>query len=135
MIEPSLNVLGEKLEACSTDPLTGFYRNGCCDTGSEDTGSHTVCVIMTEEFLAFSKYLGNDLSTPMPQYRFPGLKAGDRWCLCAARFLQAAQEYAAPQVVLAATHRKATAIVPLSLLMAHAVDRPDTDQSPHAQSS
>lgn len=129
MIEPSINVLGQMLEPCSTDPLTGFYRNGCCDTGTEDAGSHTVCVIATAEFLAFSKYLGNDLSTPMPQYGFTGLKAGDRWCLCAARFLQAAQEFAAPQVVLAATHRKATAIVPLELLIAHAIDRPEGDQS------
>ena len=122
-MEPSLNVLGTRLEPCSTDPLTGFYRNGCCDTGRDDAGSHTVCVIVTAEFLALSKYLGNDLSTPRPEYRFRGLQPGDRWCLCAARFLQAAQEYAAPQVVLAATHIRATDIVPLELLRAHAVDR------------
>lgn len=121
-MEPSLNVLGTRLEPCSTAPLTGFYRNGCCDTGAEDAGSHTVCVVLTAEFLALSKYLGNDLSTPRPEYRFPGLKPGDRWCLCAARFLQAAQEFAAPQVVLAATHIRATDIVPLELLQAHAVD-------------
>lgn len=121
-MEPSRNVLGGPLEPCSRDPLTGFYRNGCCDTGPEDAGSHTVCVILTAEFLALSKYLGNDLSTPRPEYRFPGLKAGDRWCLCAARFLQAAQEFAAPKVVLSATHERATQIVPLELLRAHAVD-------------
>lgn len=124
-MEPSLNVLGTALEPCSADPLTGFYRNGCCDTGPEDRGSHTVCVVVSAEFLALSKYLGNDLSTPRPEYRFPGLKPGDRWCLCAARFLQAAQEFAAPQVVLAATHIRATDIVPLELLKAHAVDAPD----------
>ena len=122
-MEPSLNVLGTELEPCSADPLTGFYRNGCCDTGPEDRGSHTVCVVVSAEFLALSKYLGNDLSTPRPEYRFPGLKPGDRWCLCAARFLQAAQEFAAPQVVLAATHIRATDIVPLELLRAHAVER------------
>lgn len=122
-MEPSLNVLGTALEPCSADPLTGFYRNGCCDTGPEDRGSHTVCVVVSAEFLALSKYLGNDLSTPRPEYLFPGLKPGDRWCLCAARFLQAAQEFAAPQVVLAATHIRATDIVPLELLRAHAVDR------------
>lgn len=121
-MDPSLNVLGTPLKPCSTAPLTGFYRNGCCDTGPQDAGSHTVCVIVTAEFLALSKYLGNDLSTPRPEYRFPGLKPGDRWCLCAARFLQAAQEFAAPQVVLAATHMRATEIVPLELLRAHAVE-------------
>lgn len=121
-MESSLNVLGEPLQPCSSDPLTGFYRDGCCNTGAEDQGSHTVCVIVNAEFLALSKYLGNDLSTPRPEFRFPGLKPGDRWCLCAARFLQAAQEFAAPQVVLDATHAKATEIVPLDLLQAHAVD-------------
>lgn len=121
-MEPSLNVLGTALEPCSADPLTGFYRNGCCDTGPEDRGSHTVCVVVSAEFLALSKYLGNDLSTPRPEYRFPGLKPGDRWCLCAARFLQAAQEFAAPRVVLAATHIRATDVVPLELLKAHAVE-------------
>ena len=122
-MEPSLNVLGTRLEPCSMKPLTGFYRNGCCDTGQGDAGSHTVCVIVDAEFLAVSKYLGNDLSTPRPEFRFDGLKPGDRWCLCAARFLQAAQEFAAPQVVLAATHIRATDIVPLELLRAHAVER------------
>lgn len=121
-MDRSVNVLGGPLAPCSRDPLTGFYRNGCCDTGPEDRGSHTVCVIVTAEFLALSKYLGNDLSTPRPEYRFAGLKPGDRWCLCAARFLQAAQEFAAPHVVLAATHMRATEIVPLELLKAHAID-------------
>ncbi len=118
-MEPSLNVLGEPLLPCSTEPLTGFYRDGCCNTGPEDRGSHTVCVIVNAEFLAISKYLGNDLSTPRPEHRFNGLKPGDRWCLCAARFLQAAQELAAPQVVLEATHARALDIVPLELLKAH----------------
>ena len=125
MMEASENVLGGKLESCSVDPLTGFYRNGCCDTGPEDRGSHTVCVVATAEFLAFSKYLGNDLSTPRPEYGFAGLKAGDRWCICAGRFLQAAQEFAAPKVVLSATHLRATDVVPLELLRAHAVDGPE----------
>ncbi|PZO64749.1 MAG: DUF2237 domain-containing protein [Paracoccus denitrificans] len=120
----SVNVLGGPLEPCSTDPVTGFYRDGCCNTGPEDQGSHTVCVIVTAEFLAFSKYLGNDLSTPRPEYRFAGLKPGDRWCLCAARFVQAAQEFAAPKVVLAGTHELATRIAPRELLLAHAVDAP-----------
>ena len=118
----ALNVLGGALAPCGNEPRTGFYRNGCCDTGPEDHGSHTVCVIATAEFLAYSKYLGNDLSTPRPEYRFPGLRPGDRWCLCAARFLQAAQEFVAPKVVLEATHARALDIVPLSLLQAHAAD-------------
>lgn len=120
-MDPSVNVLGGPLQPCSTSPLTGFYRNGCCDTDAEDRGSHTVCVIVTAEFLAMSKYLGNDLSTPRPEYHFPGLQPGDRWCLCASRFLQAAQEYAAPRVVLEATHRRALDIVPMKLLQMHAV--------------
>lgn len=121
-MEPSLNVLGMRLEPCSMKPLTGFYRNGCCDTGQGDAGSHTVCVIVDAEFLALSKYLGNDLSTPRPEFRFDGLKPGDRWCLCAARFLQAAQEFAAPKVVLESTHARALDIIPLELLRVHAVD-------------
>ena len=121
-MEPSLNVLGGPLAPCSTDPLTGFFRDGCCNTSVQDQGSHTVCVVVTAEFLAISKYLGNDLSTPRPEFRFAGLKPGDRWCLCAARFLQAAQEFAAPNVVLEATHARAIDIVPLELLRAHAVD-------------
>ncbi|MFA5538298.1 MAG: DUF2237 domain-containing protein [Gemmobacter sp.] len=122
MREPSVNVLGGRLEPCSTDPLTGFYRTGCCDTGPEDRGSHTVCAVMTAEFLAMSKYLGNDLSTPRREYGFAGLKPGDRWCLCAARFLQAHAEGVAPQVRLAATHQKALEIVPLEVLRTYALD-------------
>lgn len=121
-MDPSLNVLGSRLEPCSMKPLTGFYRNGCCDTGQGDAGSHTVCVVVDAEFLALSKYLGNDLTTPRPEFRFDGLKPGDRWCLCAARFLQAAQEFAAPKVVLESTHVRALDIIPLELLRAHAVD-------------
>lgn len=122
MKEPSFNILGGPLEPCSTEPLTGFFRNGCCDTGPADRGSHTVCAVMTAEFLALSKYLGNDLSTPRPEYGFAGLKPGDRWCLCAGRFLQAHEEGAAPKVNLAATHRKALEIVPLEILQASASD-------------
>ena len=119
---PSVNVLGEPLEPCSTDPMTGFFRNGACDTCAADQGSHTVCAVMTAEFLALSKYLGNDLSTPRPEYRFKGLKSGDRWCLCASRFLQAAEEGAGPRVHLAATHHNALEVVPLDVLKAHAAD-------------
>ncbi|QFQ86940.1 DUF2237 family protein [Paracoccus kondratievae] len=128
-MDAPINVLGTPLESCSTAPLTGFFRDGCCNTGPEDVGRHTVCVIVTAEFLALSKYLGNDLSTPRPEFRFPGLKPGDRWCLCAARFLQAAEEFAAPKVVLEATHSRTLEIVPLALLQAHAWkpgDRPGT---------
>ena len=117
-----VNVLGGPLEPCSTAPMTGFFRDGHCNTCAADTGSHTVCAVMTAEFLALSKYLGNDLSTPRPEYRFPGLKPGDRWCLCAARFLQAHLEGCAPQVRLQATHARALETLPLDLLMAHAQD-------------
>lgn len=118
----SINVLGGALEPCSTAPLTGFFRDGCCNTGQMDGGLHTVCAVMTDEFLALSKYLGNDLSTPRPEYGFVGLKAGDRWCLCAARFLQAHEEGAAPQVHLAATHRATLSVVPLEVLRLYATD-------------
>lgn len=121
--DPSLNVLGDPLAPCSTDPLTGFFRNGACDTCAEDRGSHTVCAVMTAEFLAFSKYVGNDLSTPRPEFRFPGLKPGDHWCLCAARFLQAHEEGCAPKVNLAATHARAMEIVPLDVLRTYADPR------------
>jgi uncharacterized protein (DUF2237 family) len=113
---PSTNVLGGVLETCSTAPMTGYFRDGCCNTGYMDGGLHSVCAIMTDEFLALSKYLGNDLSTPRPEYGFAGLKAGDLWCLCAARFLQAHEEGAAPQVNLAATHIATLAVVPLEIL-------------------
>jgi uncharacterized protein len=120
--DPSINVLGRALEVCSTAPMTGFFRNGCCDTGPMDRGLHTVCAVMTAEFLALSKYLGNDLSTPRPEYGFAGLKPGDRWCLCATRFLQAHEEGAAPKVRLAATHARTLDIVPLEVLQACAVE-------------
>lgn len=120
--DPSINVLGEPLEPCSTAPMTGFFRNGACDTCAEDSGSHTVCAVMTAEFLAYSRYFGNDLSTPRPEYGFPGLKPGDRWCLCASRFLQAHEEGVAPRITLAATHRRALEVVPLEILQAHALD-------------
>ena len=122
MKEASVNVLGGVLETCSTAPVTGFFRNGCCDTGPMDRGLHTVCALMTDDFLAMSKYLGNDLSTPRPEFGFAGLKAGDQWCLCAARFLQAHEEGAAPRVRLAATHIRTLDIVPLSILRQYAVD-------------
>lgn len=117
--ERSLNVWGGPLQTCSNDPITGFFRNGACDTCAQDSGSHTVCAIMTAEFLAFSKYVGNDLSTPRPEFGFSGLKAGDGWCLCAARFLQAADEGCAPKVNLTATHQRALDIVPLDVLEQH----------------
>lgn len=117
--EDSINVLGHPLSPCSTEPVTGFFRDGHCNTCRADRGSHTVCAVMTEEFLAYSKYVGNDLSTPRPEYHFAGLKAGDHWCLCAARFLQAADEGCAPRVNLQATHRRALDIVPLEMLEAH----------------
>lgn len=114
------NVLGGPLKPCSAEPLTGFYRDGCCNTGPEDVGLHTVCVEVTEEFLAFSAAVGNDLSTPRPEYGFAGLKPGDRWCLCAARWFEAYQHGAAAPVNLAATHEAALTVVPLELLRAHA---------------
>ncbi len=119
--DKSTNVLGSALAPCSTDPLTGFFRDGHCNTCAEDQGSHTVCAVMTAEFLAYSKYVGNDLSTPRPKFRFPGLKPGDKWCLCASRFMQAHDEGCAPKVDLAATHRRALALVPLDILKEHGV--------------
>lgn len=111
-----VNVLGGPLEPCSTAPLTGFFRDGHCNTCAEDHGSHTVCAEMTAEFLAYSKYVGNDLSTPRPEFGFAGLKSGDRWCLCAGRFLQAHDEGCAPRVRLEATHYRALDIVSLDIL-------------------
>ena len=119
---PSRNVLGGVLENCSLKPMTGFFRNGCCDTGAEDVGSHTVCVVMTAEFLAFSKSRGNDLSTPMPEYGFPGLVPGDRWCLCAPRWQEALEADSAPRVVLRATHEGALAYCDLPDLKRYAID-------------
>lgn len=117
---PSINVLGGVLEPCSTRPVTGFYRDGCCNTGAEDIGLHTVCVVLTAEFLVFSRSRGNDLSTPMPQYGFPGLKPGDRWCLCASRWKEAFDANVAPQVVLEATHAVTLHVVSLGDLKQHA---------------
>ena len=119
---PSRNVYGAPLKPCGTRPLTGFFRNGCCETGPHDVGLHTVCAVMTAEFLAFSKMVGNDLSTPVPEYGFPGLKPGDRWCLCAPRWKEALDAGAAPQVVLTSTHEETLAIVPLGVLKDHAVE-------------
>lgn len=119
---PSRNVLGTTLETCSTKPMTGFFRNGCCDTSARDVGSHTVCVVATAEFLDFSKSRGNDLSTPMPAYGFPGLKPGDRWCLCAPRWQEALEAGQAPRVVLRATHEGALEYCALADLKKHAVD-------------
>jgi uncharacterized protein (DUF2237 family) len=116
------NVLGGDLEECSTSPLTGFFRDGCCNTGPEDVGAHVVCTRVTEEFLDFSLSQGNDLLTPMPQYGFPGLKPGDQWCLCASRWVQALGAGAAPQVVLVATHERALEVITLEQLREHAVE-------------
>ncbi len=117
----SVNVLGEQLADCSHDPVTGFFRDGCCNTADEDRGSHTVCAVMTKEFLEFSRSRGNDLSTPRPEFGFPGLKAGDQWCLCAARWREAFQAGCAPRVVLEATHEAALEYVTLDQLRAHAL--------------
>ena len=118
---PSLNVLGGVLETCSIRPMTGFFREGCCDTGPSDLGSHTVCVVLTEEFLDFSQAVGNDLSTPRPEWGFDGLQPGDRWCLCASRWLEAYEAGSAPEVVLGATHARALEIIPIEALTARAV--------------
>ena len=118
--ETAKNVLGGELVPCSLDPVTGFYRNGCCETGPEDLGLHTVCAVMTEAFLAFSKAAGNDLSTPRPEYGFEGLRPGDRWCLCAPRWKEALDAGMAPQIVLESTHEETLAIVPLGVLKDHA---------------
>ncbi len=114
------NVLGDTLESCCTDPMTGFYRDGYCRTGADDTGRHTVCILATDEFLAYSKSVGNDLSTPMPQYAFPGVKEGDKWCLCMLRWKQALDDGMAPQVVLASTHESALTVVSIEDLRRHA---------------
>ena len=119
------NVLGGALEPCSTDPLTGFYRDGSCRTGPQDLGSHTICAVVSGEFLDHQRRIGNDLSTPMPEYRFPGLHPGDRWCVTAQNWLRAHADGVAAPVVLASTHERATEIVPLEVLREHAVDVPD----------
>lgn len=115
------NILGKPLIPCSTHPMTGFYRDGCCHTGPEDHGSHTVCSVMTADFLAYSQKAGNDLSTPRPEYHFTGLKPGDRWCLCAGRWKEAWEAGHAPMVILEATHEKAGQIIPRSVLEEHAL--------------
>lgn len=120
--EDSINVLNGPLAICGTDPITGFFRDGMCNTCTADQGSHTVCAVMTVEFLAYSKYVGNDLSTSRPEFGFVGLNHGDSWCLCASRFMQAAEEGCAPQVHLEATHKRALEFVPLEVLKAYAFD-------------
>ena len=120
--EDQLNIFNEPLEACSFDPVTGFFRSGCCETSEQDIGSHTVCAIMTEEFLKFSKSKGNDLSTPVPAFDFPGLKTGDRWCLCAARWLEAYEAGSAPSIIARATHRRALEIIPMEAMKEFSLD-------------
>ena len=120
--EDLLNIFNEPLEACSFDPVTGFFRSGCCETSEQDTGSHTVCAIMTEEFLKFSKSKGNDLSTPVPAFDFPGLNSGDRWCLCAARWLEAYEANSAPSIIAKATHIRALEIIPMDVIKEFALD-------------
>jgi len=123
-MDSDLNVLGEPLEECGTDPVTGFYRDGCCTSGPEDLGSHTVCAVMTAEFLNHQASVGNDLITPRPEFSFPGLNPGDRWCVVAVRWLQSYQAGAPAPVVLASTHARSLDTIPLSLLRTHAVDVP-----------
>jgi uncharacterized protein (DUF2237 family) len=123
-MDSELNVLGEPLEECGTDPVTGFYRDGCCTSGPEDLGSHTVCAVMTAEFLTHQTSVGNDLVTPRPEFGFPGLKPGDRWCVVAVRWLQAYHAGAAAPVVLASSHARSLDTVPLTVLREHAVDVP-----------
>ncbi len=119
--KPQKNVLGGELKSCSEQPMTGFFRDGCCNTGPHDTGAHTVCAELTAEFLQFSKDAGNDLSTPRPEFAFPGLNPGDRWCLCAARWVEAYEAGAAPRVVLEATHERTLEYVPLATLRRFAI--------------
>lgn len=122
---PDRNVFGTELETCSSDPMTGWFRDGSCQTAPSDTGSHTICAVMTEEFLEHQRRIGNDLTTPMPMYRFPGLIAGDRWCVTAHNWLHAYEDGVAAPVVLGATHERALDLVPIEALQEHAVDVPD----------
>ncbi|TNF36130.1 MAG: DUF2237 domain-containing protein [Gammaproteobacteria bacterium] len=122
LMHPSLNVFGEPLETCCEKPITGFYRDGLCNTSDQDMGSHTVCIEITREFLEFSLFKGNDLSTPIPEFGFPGLKPGDAWCLCAARWVEAYKHGMAPRVHLMRTHQRALEVVPMELLRKFAVD-------------
>lgn len=121
-MDKSRNVFGEPLASCSEEPLTGFFRDGCCNTGDEDRGSHTICVQVTREFLEFSRFRGNDLSTPRPEFGFPGLKPGDRWCLCAERWREAHESGMAPRVFLQSTHENALDVVPLAVMRTYAAD-------------
>ena len=121
---PELNVLGERLQTCGTEPMTGFFRDGCCHTGPQDLGSHTICAVVTAEFLEHQRSVGNDLVTPVPMFDFPGLVPGDRWCVTASNWLRAHHEGAAAFVVLASTHERALEVVPLGVLSEHAVDVP-----------
>lgn len=123
------NVLGGPLDECGTDPMTGFFRDGCCTTGPEDLGSHTICAVVTTEFLEHQRAIGNDLVTPRPEWRFPGLAPGDRWCVVASRWLESQRAGRAAPVVLAATHERALEVVPLQLLEAYAADVPDDPSS------
>lgn len=121
-IDASVNVFGEPLGLCSNNPMTGFFRDGCCNTSDLDFGSHTVCVEVSTEFLEYSRFKGNDLSTPMPEHGFKGLREGDRWCLCAPRWLEAHEDGMAPRVFLSRTHKKALEVVPLEILRKYAAD-------------
>lgn len=121
-MDESVNVLGEPLEPCGNDPVTGYFRDGCCNTGPDDLGQHTVCTVVTEDFLRFSRSRGNDLSTPVPAFGFPGLQAGDSWCLCAARWQEALEANCAPRVKLRATHRATLEVCHLEDLKRHAID-------------
>jgi len=123
-VTTELNVLGSPLEPCGTDPMTGFFRDGCCSTGPEDVGSHTVCAVMTREFLSHQAAVGNDLVTPRPEWSFPGLSPGDRWCVVAMRWAQAYDDGVAAPVVLASTHARALEVIPIDVLQQHAVDVP-----------
>lgn len=122
---PDRNVLGGSLEPCGNEPVTGFYRDGCCSTGDQDRGLHTICAVVTTEFLEHQRSIGNDLSTPVPEYRFPGLLPGDRWCVTAVNWLRAHHDGCAAPVVLASTHERTLEVVPLEVLQQHAVDVPD----------
>ena len=121
-MDDSLNVFEEPLESCSDDPLTGFYRDGCCNTSADDAGSHTVCIQATQQFLEYSRFKGNDLSTPVPEFEFPGVNPGDCWCLCAARWWEAYNQGMAPRVYLKRTHLRALEIIPMEILREYAID-------------